>query len=89
MSFYLNIALTLCRLTHTEPSFLLHPLDLLGGDQVPELAFFPGMDLKAAQKVKVFEKVLQKLGKHFTLVPMTVHAQALVQRPTLPKRAPS
>jgi hypothetical protein len=80
MSFYLIIALTLCKITKTEPSFLLHPLDLLEGAQVPELAFFPGMDLGATQKVTLFETVLRKLKKHFTLVSMNSHAQSLLER---------
>jgi len=42
MSTYLRMAVLLCRLTKTAPSFLLHPLDLIGCDQVSELAFFPG-----------------------------------------------
>ncbi len=31
---YLNTAIALCKLTKTAPSFLLHPLDLLGGDKI-------------------------------------------------------
>ena len=42
MAAYLRTAVTLCRVTGLEPSFLLHPLDLLGGDEAPALAFFPG-----------------------------------------------
>ena len=80
MSVYLKIALMLCRITKTEPSFLLHPLDLLGGDQVPDLAFFPGMDLSGTQKVILFEKVLKELNKHFTLVKMISHAQSILER---------
>jgi hypothetical protein len=45
MLLYLKTALFLCRLTHTGPSFLLHPLDFISGDEVPELRFFPGMDV--------------------------------------------
>ena len=40
---YLGSALSLCRAFHVQPSMLLHPLDFLGGDEEPELAFFPGM----------------------------------------------
>lgn len=40
MKLYLNIAIGFCKMTGTEPSFLLHPLDLVGGDQIKELAFF-------------------------------------------------
>jgi hypothetical protein len=62
MMSYLRAALAACRASGVEPSFLLHPLDLLGGDQVKELAFFPGMDLSAARKMKLFHKVLRALG---------------------------
>jgi len=78
MSLYLKLALTLCRLTRTEPSFLLHPLDLIGGDQVPELAFFPGMDLNGDRKIEIFEKVLRELSNHFNLVSMAVHAESIL-----------
>jgi peptidoglycan-N-acetylglucosamine deacetylase len=71
-----------------EPSFLLHPLDLLGGDQVPQLAFFPGMDLPHRRKAALFERVLGVLGEHFTLVPMGEHAAAIEARRNLPARVP-
>ena len=83
MMAYLRTALAACRATRTEVSFLLHPLDLLGGDQAPSLAFFPGMDLTAARKRVVFDRVIRELQRHFTLVPMGVHAQALAARPDL------
>jgi hypothetical protein len=89
MMAYLRTALTLCRATGVEPSFLLHPLDLLGGDQVPQLEFFPGMDLPHRRKVEVFERVLRVLGEHFTLVPMGQHAAAIESRRDLPARAPA
>ena len=37
MMAYLRTAIASCRLMGVEPSFLLHPLDLLGGDQAPAL----------------------------------------------------
>ncbi len=81
---YLRTALAACRLSRTEPSFLLHPLDLLGGDQVRELAFFPGMDLPGKRKIELFLKVLRVLGEHFRLVNMSQHAEAIVGRGRLP-----
>ena len=33
-----------------EPSLLLHPLDILGGDEEPDLGFFPAMKLHGAVK---------------------------------------
>jgi peptidoglycan/xylan/chitin deacetylase (PgdA/CDA1 family) len=41
---YLRWSLALCRTFRVEPSLLLHPLDFLGGDEEPELAYFPGMN---------------------------------------------
>jgi hypothetical protein len=80
MRCYLATALGLCRRTGTEPSFLLHPLDLLGGEQVPALRFFPGMDLDAGRKLAVFRRVLTALGRQFRLVSMGAHARALLAR---------
>lgn len=76
MFLYLKTALTLCRITQTAPSFLLHPLDLLSGEQVPELAFFPGMDLSKQIKVELFHKVVGILAKHYRLVNMSAHVNA-------------
>ena len=86
---YLRGALALCRLSGVEPSFLLHPLDLLGGDQVPQLAFFPGMDLPQRRKAALFDRVLRTLGEHFELVPMGRHAATLEERHDLPARVPA
>ncbi|WP_209402407.1 polysaccharide deacetylase family protein [Pseudozobellia sp. WGM2] len=77
MMLYLNIAIFLCKMTKTEPSFLLHPLDLIGGDQITSLAFFPGMNISSDRKVFIFNKVMKKLAKHFTLVPMDEHVNAI------------
>jgi hypothetical protein len=77
---YLRLALELCLRTGTAPSFLLHPLDVLGPDDAPELAFFPGMDVPAEWKRALVHEVLAALGAQFTMVPMSVHAaQALAQ----------
>jgi hypothetical protein len=79
MRLYLKIALSLCKLTKTEPSFLLHPPDILGGDKVPELKFFPGMDLDSERKLEVFEEVLNELRNHFKLVQMSTYARAMMK----------
>lgn len=89
MAAYLRTAVTLCRATGLEPSFLLHPLDLLGGDDAPALAFFPGMDMPSRRKAMLFERALRVLGEHFTLVNMSTHAHALIDRKGLALRAPA
>ena len=77
MKLYLNLAILMCRVTKTSPSFLLHPLDLISGDQIPELSFFPGMDIKSEQKIKVFNYVIVKLKRHFNLVTMNTLAKLM------------
>ena len=83
---YLSIALAMCRLTGTEPSFLLHPLDVMGGDRVPQLSFFPGMELPSARKIALLKQVLKVIGSKYRLVPMGEHASAIEQRPALAMR---
>jgi hypothetical protein len=77
MRAYLRTAITACRVAGIGPSFLLHPLDLLSGDEVPELRFFPGMDLPSGRKRALFARVLTMLRVHFTLAPMGAHATAI------------
>jgi hypothetical protein len=71
MKMYLNTALFMCDLTRTPVSFLLHPLDIIGGDQIKQLAFFPGMNVSSEKKVKVFRQVVSKLKKRYKLVNMS------------------
>jgi hypothetical protein len=81
---YWNTALTLCRFTNTQPSLLLHPLDFLGKEDCPELAFFPAMQTPAAPKLEVARKVLQTLARQFQVVPMCDHAATLLSAPSKP-----
>jgi hypothetical protein len=89
MHFYFGMALAACRLTRTEPSFLLHPLDIIGGDQIPQLKFFPGMDISSQRKTELFKTVLGKLGERYDIVPMGVHARAIESRGNLALRTVS
>jgi hypothetical protein len=70
MKAYLKLSILLCKITKTQPSILLHPLDLLSGDKVPELAFFPGMKIQTEKKVKIFKYVITILKNNFTILPM-------------------
>ena len=72
---YFRVALLLCRLTGTQPSLLLHPLDFLGREDVPALAFFPGMSLSSEHKLKTLGQAITLLQKQFTVVSMQEHAQ--------------
>ncbi len=82
---YLDLALGLCALRGVGPSILLHPLDLMGADDVKSLAFFPGMDLSGAFKREIFAETMATIARRFRPVPMSEHAHALLARP-LPER---
>ena len=93
---YLRSALAMCRMTGVNPSFLLHPLDVLGREHAPELAFFPGMDLRAEYKRRVVREVIGMLAEQFMLVPMSTHAatalahsRLAVLEPRAPRLVPS
>lgn len=85
---YLGTGLAVCRASRTPLSIILHPLDILGGDQVSQLAFFPGMDLPTARKLRLFHRVLDQYASSFDLVPMSVHARALTAGARLALRHP-
>ncbi len=83
--FYLNLALNMCDITGIEPSLLMHPLDFLGSDDhIPELAFFPGMRMPSAKKMKIVSDSLNLFTQKFTVVTMRQHALAVGQRSTFP-----
>jgi len=79
MRFYLNFAISLCKLTRTPLSFLLHPLDLIGKEDAPEVAFFPAMDMERKRKRRIFLEVIETLAKHFRLVSMNVFAEHILR----------
>lgn len=87
MWMYFRSALAWCRRTNTEPSVLLHPLDLLGPDASPALRFFPGMDLSTARKKALLRGVLLTIRDMFTTVTMGEHAAQLSARKDIARRS--
>ncbi|HVA37834.1 MAG TPA: polysaccharide deacetylase family protein [Candidatus Dormibacteraeota bacterium] len=85
---YVRFAVGLCRLTGTEPSILLHPLDFLGGEDCPELAFFPAMQMRAAEKLAVVDDACRVLSDGFTVKPLLDFVNARVT-PTARAAAPA
>lgn len=77
MKLYLRFSMFLNKITKTSPSYLLHPLDLIGGDDVPSLAFFPGMNIKSERKLKIFEITITMLKENFELLPMEKFTKTL------------
>jgi hypothetical protein len=89
--FYLRLALSTCRLVGVGPSVILHPLDLLGGEDEPELSFFPGMRLSRETKQVFVEEFFDQLAAHYDVRPVRAQAddvwrQSGVQRPGRPTR---
>jgi hypothetical protein len=75
--FYFWVGVSLCRLTGTAPSILLHPLDFLGREDDRDLRFFPGMDLDAGYKMDIVDRALRMLARHYRLVPMGEHVRSI------------
>ena len=65
----------------------MHPLDLLSGDEVPELRFFPGMALPVAKKLACVDRYLDLLQREFHVVSVGEHATLAATR-DLPLEAP-
>jgi peptidoglycan-N-acetylglucosamine deacetylase len=85
---YFNTAMHLCRMTGTQPSLLLHPLDFMGRDDTTDLSFFPAMQMHSSEKVDFVERVFDAYSSKFEVVSMTEHAQRL-QSADLPRVTPS
>lgn len=62
---YLSTAISLCRFRRVAPVMLLHPLDFLGGDEHPDLAFFPGMRLRYEQKLPLLDRLADMIQSHW------------------------
>jgi peptidoglycan-N-acetylglucosamine deacetylase len=75
---YWRAALAACRLAGVQPSLLLHPLDLLCGDDTSELKFFPGMGLPIDQKLRLLSEILESFTSAFDVVNMRRHADAVL-----------
>jgi hypothetical protein len=74
---YFDAALLACRVRGQGPSILLHPLDLLGGDEVTGLQFFPGMHLAGSLKRERTARFLARLSKRFEVVPCRDHLESI------------
>lgn len=81
---YFRSALAMCKMTGTEPSILLHPLDFMGKDDDADLSFFPAMDQMAERKLKWCGTFIDMLTKRFDCVPMGEHARRI--KTTHPKK---
>jgi peptidoglycan/xylan/chitin deacetylase (PgdA/CDA1 family) len=78
---YLRASLWLCRVFRIAPSFLLHPLDFVSGEDAPSLKFFPAMSMPLDKKMALAEQVLSILRQHFQVLPMGEFCTRLMPAP--------
>lgn len=71
---YWKTAMRLCRLRGVGPTLLLHPLDFLGEEDEPQLAYFPGMKLTREAKLSLLSDTLADLAKNRRVVTIAAHA---------------
>jgi hypothetical protein len=67
---YLRAAIMMCKLTGTEPSLLMHPLDFMGREDDSDLSFFPAMKMARATKLALMDGFVRTLKSHFD--PVTI-----------------
>jgi len=77
---YFRAALALCKVRGIEPSLLLHPLDFVGRDEEPELAFFPAMGMPSEEKTAFVSQVLALFADQFDVLPLGEYAARVGQR---------
>lgn len=79
-SLYFKTALSLCRARRIAPSFLLHPTDFLGCEDVPEMGYFPAMNKPSAWKQREIRKILEVLSSSFGILPMGEYARVAKEK---------
>ncbi len=83
---YWRTAVEMCKMTGTQLSLLLHPLDFLSGEDAPELKFFPAMNLAVEKKLEFVSEILETLTGKFEVVNMRKHADFVGREENLPAR---
>ena len=78
--FYFRLAISLCKLTGTSPSILLHPLDFIGSDDTTALSFFPAMKIESSKKLKIMDGMFKILAKNYRLGTMADHVREIQTR---------
>lgn len=74
---YWKTAMRLCRLRGVAPTLLLHPLDFLGEEDQPELAYFPGMRLTREAKLSLLSDTLTDLAKNRRVMTVAAHTATI------------
>lgn len=73
---YWRSALSTCSMIGVQPSLLLHPLDFLSGEDVPELKFFPGMSMPIDTKLELLSGIIDTFTAAYDVGTMRRHADS-------------
>ncbi|HMS39734.1 MAG TPA: polysaccharide deacetylase family protein [Pyrinomonadaceae bacterium] len=74
---YWRTAVKMCKMSGTQLSLLLHPLDFLSGNDAPELKFFPAMNLPVEEKLEFLSDILEIFQDSFSITNMKQHAESV------------
>jgi len=85
---YTSMAASMCRMTGTEPSLLLHPLDFMGVEDNTGLEFFPAMTMPVEKKLELMDGFFSRLQKSFRPVPMGEHISLIRENQGLKQYPP-
>jgi peptidoglycan-N-acetylglucosamine deacetylase len=85
---YFRFALGMCRLTDTQPSLLLHPLDFLGAEDDNDLAFFPGMNYTRSRKLSILGELMDILQKQYNVINIAKHVELICQKTNMKEYSP-
>lgn len=76
---YWKTAVQMCKMSGTQLSLLLHPLDFLSGEDAPELKFFPAMNLPLEKKLEFLSDILETFQNSFSITNMKQHAESVAK----------
>ncbi len=77
---YLHTALVACRVTGVRPVVIIHPTDVLGCEDAPELSFFCGMGLPRERKLALLDCFLEALRVRYRIVTTASYASLCMQQ---------
>jgi hypothetical protein len=80
---YTRISIAMCRMTSTEPSLLLHPLDFMGVEDKTGLEFFPAMSMPVETKLELMDGFFSLLQKSFEPLPIGEYIATIDNRDKL------
>jgi hypothetical protein len=83
---YFRAAMALCEFRKIGPSLLFHPLDFMGSDDdCKEVAFFPGMNRTAAQKITTLRSCMAVISSRFQSMPIGRFADLVRSSDAIPQ----